>query len=334
MSIYSDIYGQKNLIEHFKKSVREDKISGAYIISGEKLSGKKMLAKRFATSIQCENPVDGEACMECHACRMSLSNNNPDIKYVVPSKEGKAVSVDDIREQVNGDIDIKPYYCKKKIYIIDNAQELNQQSQNALLKTIEEPPSYGVVILLTSNEGALLQTILSRGVKLSTRAVPKDEIKNYLMEHAQIPDYAAEGYALYANGNLGKAIEMSKTDDYDRLKDLVIRLFSDENANMAQGEKIIADIADIKDNLDDFFDICLMWMRDVLALKSGCAKERLIFKGDYDKIKNCAGRCSYIGIDQIIKSVDEAKAQLELNVRFEMVFRAFLMTVRNNMKYL
>ena len=332
MSIYGDICGQENLIEHFKKTVKEDKVSGAYIISGEKLSGKKMLTKRFVASIQCENPVDGEACMNCHACHMSLSGNNPDIKYVVASKEGKAVSVDDIREQVNGDISIKPYYCKKKIYIIDEAETLNPQSQNALLKTIEEPPSYGVVILLTSNENSLLPTILSRGVKLQTRAVPKEEIIKYLMEKNQIPDYAAESIALYANGNLGRAIDIAGSDEFDRIKELVLRVFSNENQDMAQGEILISDIADYKDTIDEFFDMCLMWIRDVLSFKSGCSKNRLIFKGEYDKIKSCAGRCSFAGAQKIINSIDEARASLKLNVRFEMVFRSFLMTVRNNLR--
>lgn len=96
-----------------------------------------MLAEAFAMALQCEKHGK-EACMECHSCKQALGHNQPDIIYVNHEKPN-TISVDDIRTQVNNDIDVKPYSSEHKIYIIDEAEKMNQQAQNALLKTIEEP---------------------------------------------------------------------------------------------------------------------------------------------------------------------------------------------------
>ena len=104
-----------------------------------------------------------EPCLECHSCKQALGNNQPDIIYLTHEKPN-TISVADIREQINHDIEIKPYSSKYKVYIVDEAEKMNQQAQNALLKTIEEPPAYAVILLLTTNADAFLQTIRSRCV--------------------------------------------------------------------------------------------------------------------------------------------------------------------------
>ena len=121
-------------------------------------------------------PSDVEPCMECHSCKQAMTKNQPDIIYVRHEKPN-TISVDDIRTQVNNDIVIKPYSSRYKIYIIDEAEKMNEQAQNALLKTIEEPPAYAILILLTTNAAAFLPTILSRCVTLNIKAVPDEKIR-------------------------------------------------------------------------------------------------------------------------------------------------------------
>lgn len=116
--------------------------------------------------------------MECHSCKQAAGKNQPDIIYVSHEKPN-TISVDDIRTQLNNDIVIKPYSSKHKIYIVDEAEKMNQQAQNALLKTIEEPPAYAVILLLTTNAESFLPTILSRCVTLNLKAVPDEKIKNF-----------------------------------------------------------------------------------------------------------------------------------------------------------
>ena len=140
---FNDIIGQEQIIGHMRSAIREGKLSHAYIIAGEKGCGKKMLANTFAMAIQCEEGGT-EPCGLCRSCKQALSGNNPDIRYVTHEKPN-VISVDEIRTQLNSDIAIKPYAREKKIYIIDEAEKMNVQAQNAMLKTIEEPPEYAVI---------------------------------------------------------------------------------------------------------------------------------------------------------------------------------------------
>ena len=155
MAGFKDIIGHEQIIEHLQNAIGMDKVSHAYIINGPDKSGKMMLAEAFAMALQCEKHGK-EACMECHSCRQALGHNQPDIIYVNHDKPN-TISVDDIRTQVNNDIDVKPYSSEHKIYIIDEAEKMNQQAQNALLKTIEEPPAYAVIMLLTTNADTFCQ---------------------------------------------------------------------------------------------------------------------------------------------------------------------------------
>ena len=154
-----EIIGHEKIKEHLQNAIRMDKVSHAYIFNGPDKSGKMMLAERFAMALQCEEKKP-TPCGECHSCKQALHHNQPDIIYVRHEKPN-VISVDDIRTQLNHDIVVKPYAGPYKIYIIDEAEKLNPQAQNALLKTIEEPPAYAVIMLLTTNADLFLPTILS-----------------------------------------------------------------------------------------------------------------------------------------------------------------------------
>ena len=145
MAGFADVLGHEQTIAHMKKAIELGKVSHAYIINGEKGSGKKLLAGIFAQTLQCQEKGT-EPCMHCQSCLQAQSMNQPDIIRVTHEKPN-TISVEDIRGQLNGDIQIKPYSSPYKIYIVDEAEKLSPQAQNALLKTIEEPPAYAVILL-------------------------------------------------------------------------------------------------------------------------------------------------------------------------------------------
>ena len=182
MSSFKDVVGHKNIIKYIESAVQADAVSHAYILNGERGSGKKLLANLFAMSLQCQDrDENGEACGKCQSCKQALHGNQPDIIRVSHEKP-TTISVDDIRQQVNNDIVIKPYSSKYKIYIIPEADLMSVQAQNALLKTIEEPPEYAVIMLLTENAEVLLPTIRSRCVMMKLRNIKDQLVKKYLME--------------------------------------------------------------------------------------------------------------------------------------------------------
>ena len=206
MSGFKDVVGHKNIIKYIQNAVTADAVSHAYILNGERGSGKKMLANLFAMSMQCENrDEDGDACGKCQSCKQAMSGNHPDIIRVTHEKPN-TISVDDIRVQVNDDIVIRPYSSKYKVYIIADADMMTVQAQNALLKTIEEPPSYAVIMLLTENAEVLLPTIRSRCVMMKLRNIKDQLVKKYLMEQLEVPDYKADVCVAFAQGNMERRL--------------------------------------------------------------------------------------------------------------------------------
>ena len=133
MQGFEEVLGHEEIIRHLQNAVAMNKVSHSYIFAGETGSGKKLLANLFAMTLQCEKRGI-EPCLECASCKKALSKNQPDIINVTHEKPN-TISIEDIREQVIGDIQIKPYASPYKIYIINDAEKLTAQAQNALLKT-------------------------------------------------------------------------------------------------------------------------------------------------------------------------------------------------------
>ncbi len=329
MANFKDIIGQEQIKEHLQMALSSGKISHAYIINGERFAGKEFIAKIFAMALQCEKGGT-EPCGECHSCKQALSDNHPDIIRVTQEKPN-SIGVDDIRTQINGDIAIKPYSGPRKIYIVNEAEKMTVQAQNALLKTLEEPPSYAVIILLTTNVNAMLQTILSRCVVLNMKPVPGELIKNYLMKEMQIPDYKAEVCVAFARGNVGKARQLAMSEDFDKVKEEALSLLKyiqemDVNEMVAAIKKI----NEYKMDVNDYLDILSIWYRDVLLFKATNDANHLVFREEIQNIKKVAGRTSYEGIEKVIKALEKAKKRLEANVNFDLTMELLLLDMKEN----
>ena len=197
MADFKDIIGQEQIIHHMQNAIRQKKMSHAYLLCGEAGSGKRLLAEAFAKTVLCEEGGI-EACGKCKSCRQTESGNHPDFRVVV--REKATLGVKEIREQVASDVQIKPYSSPYKIYWIDEAEKMTEEAQNALLKTIEEPPEYAIFLLSVSRQELLLQTVLSRCVLLPLHPVATERIKKFLMEKKGVPDYLAHSAASFSGG--------------------------------------------------------------------------------------------------------------------------------------
>ena len=271
MAKFADIIGQDGLKDYFSESIRQKKVSHAYILNGERSAGKEFIAHIFAMAPQCEQIIDNgtilEPCGECHSCKQAISQNQPDIIRITHEKPN-SIGVEDIRVQINNDMGIKPYNSPYKIYIMNEGEKMTVQAQNALLKTLEEPPEYGVIMILTTNVEALLPTIISRCVVLNMKPVPDELVKKYLMEQIQIPDYKADLCVAFARGNLGEAKILGSSEDFDKVKEeavMLLKYVKDMEIN-----EIVAAIKKINEyklDVNDYLDILAIWYRDVLLLK-------------------------------------------------------------------
>ncbi len=329
MAAFSDIFGNEQVIEHLQNAIRLDKVSHAYIFNAPKSSGKMMLAEAFGAALQCEKG-GVEPCGECHSCRQAQSHNQPDIIYVQHEKPN-TIGVDDIRDQINRDISIKPYASPYKIYIIDEAEKLNVQAQNALLKTIEEPPAYAVILLLTTNADAFLPTILSRCIRLDLKPVSENRLKTYLMQKHGVVDYQAEVCVAFSQGVVGKAITLATSAYFNEIKEaalqLVMRIADIELSEMIGAVK---QIGEYKLSINDYFDLLMVWYRDVLLYKATADANSVIFKDQVHEIKRQANRFSYHAIECKLTALDKAKVRLNANVNFDLVIELLLFTLKEN----
>lgn len=329
MSGFKDVVGHRDIIGYIQDAVQQNKVSHAYILNGQRGSGKKMLAKLFATTLQCETGKS-EPCNECRSCIQANNGNHPDIITVKHEKPG-SISVDDIRSQVNGDIMIKPYSSPYKIYIIPEADLLTVQAQNALLKTIEEPPEYAIIFLLTENADSLLPTIRSRCVMLKLRNIKDKLVKKYLMEQLQIPDYQADLCAAFAQGNIGRAVMLAKSEHFNEIKEESIQLLKYINEmELSEIVSAIKEINKYKLEVTDYLDIITIWYRDVLLYKATKDVGSLVFGDQLKYIKERASKSSYEGIETILESIEKAKVRLKANVNFDLVMELLLLTIKEN----
>ena len=325
---FSDVLGHEQTIAHMKSAIEANKVSHAYLLAGEKGSGKKMLAGIFARTLQCE-AHGSEPCGKCHSCIQAESGNQPDIIYVTHEKPG-SISVDDIRGQVNGDIKIKPYSSPYKIYIIDEAEKLTQQAQNALLKTIEEPPAYAIIMLLTANEGMLLSTIKSRCVTLTMKPVPLPLIRQYLMEELQIPDYRADICAAFSQGNVGKAKRLALSDSFGEMLEHALHMV--KYISEMEPSDLVEDLKKIntyKMDIQDYLDLLTVWYRDVLMFKVTKDMNLLIFKDEYKMINETGEKVDYAGLEAILAAIDTARTRLNANVNMELAMELLLLTMKH-----
>ena len=329
MGSFKDVVGHKDIINYIRSAVTENKVSHAYILNGERGAGKKMLASLFAMTLLCEKQGP-EPCNECHSCRQANSGNHPDIIRVTHEKPN-TISVDDIRRQVNDDIQIKPYQGPWKIYIIAEADLMTVQAQNALLKTIEEPPAYAVIFLLTENAEALLPTITSRCVMLKLRNIKDTLIRKYLMEQLHVPDYRADMCTAFAQGNMGRAIMLANSEHFNEIREEAVQLLKYINEmDISEISKAVKRITAYKLEITDYLDIIMIWYRDVLLYKATKEVDKVVFRDQIDAIRERAKKSSYEGIELILESLEKAKTRLKANVNFDLVMELLFLTIKEN----
>lgn len=327
MKDFESIVGQEQMISHMKNSILQDKVAHAYILAGEHGSGKKLLADAYAMALQCEQG-GGDPCKVCESCKKADKKVHPDIIYVQREKRN-SIGVEEIRAQVVEDAAIRPYRGRYKIYIIADADKMTPQAQNAMLKTIEDPPEYAVFLLLTANVDALLPTICSRCVRLDVRPVSDALVKRYLVEQMHVPEQEAAVQAAFAQGNIGKARQSADSDGFgDTMRKALYLLKQASKMEVHEWIEILGKMSQEQGNIYDYLDIFQVWFRDVLMFKATREVDHLVFKKEINTIKQQASEHSYEGIDNIIHATDKAKVRLRANVNFELAMELLFCAIR------
>lgn len=327
MGNFKNIIGQEKNIEHLEKAIKMTKISHAYIFNGEDGSGKKTMAKAFIKALLCK---EQDSCGECIACKQVESGNHPDVIYVTHEKD--SITVDVIRDQVNHTVIVKPYSSKYKIYVIEDAHKMNVAAQNALLKTIEEPPMYAIILLLTNNKEAFLDTILSRCVVLNFAPLQDNQVRDYLLERYE--ESAKLDFAVaYSMGNIGKAIYVMESEEFTDIKNACMNMLMNISQWSAHETLLyIKEMEGYRTKIYEYLNILSVYYRDILLIKVSGLPNKTVFKDKFALMKKQSIYLSFEGIDTIIKEIEKAKVRLEANVNFDVAVELLLFVIKENGK--
>ena len=258
--MFEEIIGQALPKKILSNAISENRVNHAYIFYGKEGTGRLTVAKKFSQYLICKNKT---ACMECSSCKQFLANTVDDFKIVEPEAGKENILVEQIRELTN-DVYIRPHIFNKKIYIIKDADKMNQNAQNAFLKVFEEPPDYAVFILIVSQISSILPTIKSRGVEVRFSNLNREDMKEIFRRNfnKELPD----DIAAVSDGSIKTALGLLENNDFSEIRESILNLLpsfinSKSEADMMNLYKCISEN---KDNAQMIMNIIYTVLTDII----------------------------------------------------------------------
>ncbi len=243
----NNIFGNEKIRQKLQQSVMSNSIGHAYMFCGIDGIGKFEYAKEFAKNILCLSPSNGIACECCEPCKKFLSS--PDLLIIEP-EEG-LIKVEKIRYLIDS-VNLKPTISNRSVFIIRDAECMNESSQNALLKVLEEPPQYATIILTVQNQSKIINTIHSRCTKIEFSSLSLDEIKNALGRE----DITEEMYG-YSRGSAGKLQKILNSSYAETVTQLEKAIQNTDLLEMDQAITNVKESTDLKSEIDDVLDLLI-----------------------------------------------------------------------------
>jgi len=269
---FKEIEGHDRPVTILKKALMSNTLAHAYLFSGGEGIGKKMTALALAAAVNCRNAGPDGGCGQCPSCRKIASLVHPDVHVV--AADGDEIKIDQVR-QVQAELALKPFEGAKKILIVDGAENMNQASANAFLKTLEEPQGEALIILISSLPQSLLPTIRSRCQEIRFLPLPRSILAHALMRQRGLSEEDAWFLAALAQGSLGRGLSMD-VEQEKTVREELIGLWSSLE-QMDTGEVLIQAESFSKDRerLERLLDIGAEWLRDVMVFRE-TGDERLL----------------------------------------------------------
>ena len=327
---FPGITGYEDVIRQLKHAGRTGSVSHAYLFTGPEGCGKRKMAEAFAAMLVCEAEDPGERpCMNCSGCKRAFSGNHPDIIRVTHEKP-LSISVNEIRAQLVDKAVIRPYEDKKKVFIVAEAEKMTPQAQNALLKTLEEPPEYAVILLLSTNPETLLPTIRSRTLMIPLNPLPNRVVEEYIREKMEMPDYEARVIAAYAQGIIGRAEKAVRDEAFSERRDRALALVKGiHSMNAATIREAARRMGEDRKEAEEILDLCLFIYRDILYYKAAADPGHLVFSNEIGMIRERAAAISYKALTEIIEALEQCQGRLKANVNPELAAELLLYRIRD-----
>ncbi len=299
----------------------KNKLPHAILFEGISGIGKKTVALNLSKSLFCHE--ENSPCEKCPKCLQFESNSLPDFKFI--SSQNGSLKKESIEKLIEF-LSIKPYDNKYKVVVVEDFHLATIEAQNSLLKTLEEPPDYAKIILLSENNKKILETILSRTQVFTFRPIEDYKIAEYINRNYNIKMEEAKFIASFSNGSVGKAIKLSEDRDFLEKRKNIVDIF--DSILKSESSKVFSklDLLNIDDDLDFVLDMFLLWLRDLSIFKSS-GDINLLFNRDYKENFNSETYLSYSTIEKIVDLTIKLKKDLNYNLNKDLALRVYLINV-------
>ncbi len=299
------ILGHAETLAVLEKSVSSKRTAHAYLFSGIEGIGKRLVALEFASMLCCP-AYAGERAHDCGTCEKIKRGAHPDVLIEAPLKG--SIRIDRIR-RLQGFFKYSPIEAPYRVIIIDDAHTVNRAAQNALLKTLEEPPGFGVLILITSKPSSLLPTVLSRLRKIKFGPLARSDVANELFRTRDLPLNQADALAGLASGSLGHAIELLTPKILTSRNILSQFLSKGSEFGLANLLEMSAQLSSDTQNFIDAIEFGMSWIRDLVLLRIGAEAQSIV---NIDFIDILEASAQHYSVEQLLAAHDEMSDALKL----------------------
>lgn len=337
---FSAIIANDALCSYFSDAIRSSSLSHAYILLGDKGTGKRTLALQIAAALNCDAKADkhtGIPCGRCPSCRKILSRDSADVTFISREKDRATLGVESVRF-IKNDVSVYPNDKDYKIYIIEDAHTMTPQAQNALLLTLEEPPPYVVFILLCEVAENILETIKSRAPILRMKIPTKSEAMRYISSsssagNALINRSPEEFNELYvaSEGSIGKLLSLINSSEgknvlqeRQKTKDIIEAIASKTlSSSFSQILSQFSQKRDERERVIEQLTQMQIALRDIMAMKKS-DNAPLLFFADREYAEELSYSFSTKRLSDIIECAEKAKGALQRNANVKLTVTSFL----------
>ncbi|KAF0156953.1 MAG: DNA polymerase III subunit delta' [Syntrophaceae bacterium] len=317
---FANIYGHQKQIGMLQKAMAQERVGHSYLFSGPDAIGKKTLAMAFTQALNCENAAERyDSCGNCSSCRKMIHRNHPDIHVL--ETQAQFIRIDAIRN-IQEQMTFKPLEGRRRVFIIDDADKMNEQSANALLKTLEEPSADNIIMLVTARPYWLPQTILSRCRHVRVNPLAVETVAQFLIEQQQMDASKALLLASLSGGSIGQAIELD-SEDMIAYRTELSRLLSTASLRNPMSLLALASfLGQDKKEIKQGLKLLNTYFRDALVYKETAQASMIINSDDLPVIASLACRLNGEQILQNITLVEKSNETIEMNVNKSLTLEA------------
>lgn len=302
---FSQILGHQKQLAVVRQALNHGRLHHAYLFAGMEGVGKKTIALALAKAIHC-SAATGDFCGECVDCMRIQDGNHPDVRVLGPLAGKKEISIQQIRE-LEKELNFRSFSGKKKIAVLDPATLMNLSAQNALLKTLEEPPQESLLILIASNCGALLPTLRSRCLRVTFGPLARELVSGFLISHKGMDGETAEFLGTLSLGSLGMALSM-ETDLLETRREWIRLLGGLPVGDYRAASDAAEVLASSKEDTMRFLQWVESWFRDMLAYGVTRNPRDVV---NLDMLPQIQQQWATTDVERLFARVAEAKAALE-----------------------